>query len=130
TANSVTVNLKNNSKNYKWQDINPASGNHYYRIRSINLKGDSKYSNIVMVKTGKTASGISVYPNPVSAAGVISIDFSNMAAGLYHFTLVDHFGRIILIKHANHTAGASVESLQADHKLMPGIYHLEISMPG
>lgn len=129
-ANTIVTNIKNISKTYNWLDINPASGNHYYRIRSTSQKGSFKYSNTVLIKTDKTANGIRIYPNPVTGGGIISVDFKNMATGLYHLRLVDHFGRTVLNKQVNHALGVSIETLKPDYKLLPGMYHLEISLPG
>lgn len=129
-ANSIVINVKNSSKTYNWLDINPAGGSHYYRIRSTSKTGSFKYSNTVLIKTDKTANGIRIYPNPVRGGGIISVDFKNMAAGLYHLRLVDHFGGTVLNKQVNHVPGVSIETLKPGYKLLPGMYHLEVSLPG
>jgi hypothetical protein len=78
---------------------------------------------------GATASGIRIYPNPVKD-GIIGVEFKNMAAGIYSIKLLNTQGQMILSKTINHATGTSIESIQPDHRLVPGIYQLKVTTPG
>jgi len=130
TANTITAAAKNSGNIYHWLDINPASGNHYYRIRSTSKTGSVKYSNTVMVKTAAAADGIRVYPNPLAVGSTLSVAFRNMDAGLYYLKLVNNAGAAILTRKVNYAPGATIETFKPGYQLAPGIYQLQVSKPG
>ena len=72
------------------------------------------------------ASGVRVYPNPVTQ-GIISVEFKNMAAGIYKARLVNSVGQTMLFETITHAAGTSNEYIRPAFKLPAGIYQLEIS---
>jgi methionine-rich copper-binding protein CopC len=49
---------------YNWIDINPFSGNNFYRVEIINTDGTFAYSNIISVQADITVSSVKIYPNP------------------------------------------------------------------
>jgi len=55
-----------NQVNYRWLDINAATGSNFYRIRSAYLDGEIKYSGVVKVITTKDKSYYLVSPNPLT----------------------------------------------------------------
>jgi hypothetical protein len=61
----VATGVNGSSATYKWLDLNPVNGDHFYRIRCIGQNGDARYSNIVKVKIGCRYASISIYPNPI-----------------------------------------------------------------
>ena len=85
---TIATGTNNNSTSYNFLDITPAQGNNFYRIRSYNQSGSFDYSKIVLVKLGKTNTGISVYPNPVKD-NLIGIAFNNMEKGVYQIRLIN-----------------------------------------
>jgi hypothetical protein len=124
TAASAT---NSTTKDYRFIDVNPLSGNNFYRIRSIGADGQFDYSNTVLVKMGALSSGIRIYPNPVT--DVIGAEFKHMAAGIYNARLLNAQGQTVLSKTINHAPGTSMETIQPDYKLLSGIYQLEVTAP-
>ena len=116
------------STTYTWLDIKPLSGNNFYRIRSVSPDGGIEYSNVMLVKMGNAPSGISVYPNPV-VNGIIGAEFKNMPSGVYRINLINQLGQTVFSKTINHAAGSSLQSIQPDNKLAPGIYQMEVTAP-
>jgi hypothetical protein len=124
TAASAT---NSTTKDYRFIDVNPLSGNNFYRIRSIGADGQFDYSNTVLVKMGSLSSGIRIYPNPVT--DVIGAEFKHMPAGIYNTRLLNAQGQTVLSKTINHAPGTSMETIQPDYKLLSGIYQLEVTAP-
>jgi hypothetical protein len=124
TAASAT---NSTTKDYRFIDVNPLSGNNFYRIRSIGADGQFDYSNTVLVKMGSLSSGIRIYPNPVT--DVIGAEFKHLAAGIYNTRLLNAQGQTVLSKTINHAPGTSMETIQPDYKLLSGIYQLEVTAP-
>ncbi|MCB9235407.1 MAG: T9SS type A sorting domain-containing protein [Bacteroidia bacterium] len=61
------VKSKGNStgnQNYQTWDPEPQTGLNYYRLRIIDLKGNTSYSEVRTVYLGKPADEVFVYPNP------------------------------------------------------------------
>ena len=116
-----------NSIEYNWLDVNPLSGNNFYRVRSIGSDGKFSYSSTVMVNMGTLVSGIRIYPNPVSE--LIGAEFKNMSGGIYKARLLNALGQTVLIKTINHATGTSMENIKPDYKLLSGVYQLEITAP-
>ncbi|MEO6549379.1 MAG: MBG domain-containing protein, partial [Ferruginibacter sp.] len=127
--NTVATGANRSSTTYSWLDVNPLSGNNFYRIRNIDKDGSFEYSNIVLVKTANTASGIRIYPNPVEN-GVIGAEFKNMASGVYSVRLINSTGQTVFSKRISHAAGSSMEYLQPDYLLPSATYQLEVTSPG
>ncbi len=116
------------STTYNWLDVEPESGDNYYRILSVGQNGKLEFSRIVKVKMNHVARCINVYPNPVTN-GIIGMEFKNMEAGVYQAKLVNHIGQTIFNKIINHARGISFENIQPRYKLVSGIYQLEVTTP-
>ncbi|MBK9329587.1 MAG: T9SS type A sorting domain-containing protein [Sphingobacteriales bacterium] len=60
----------NSPRNYTLDDLYPVLGNNYYRLKMIDIDGQFKYSEIVVIKVNElnqVSDGIvSVYPNPTN----------------------------------------------------------------
>jgi len=119
----------NNNSNvtYKWIDINPVTGNNYYRIRSIANNGAFKLSGIVHVKIVKQQSFITVYPNPVNAK-LVNVAFAEMEKGQYQLRLINNLGQVVLMQKLTHTGGSVTQPVQLAN-LSRGYYQLEIIKP-
>ncbi|MEO5892975.1 MAG: T9SS type A sorting domain-containing protein [Ferruginibacter sp.] len=114
--------------NYGFLDVKVSQGNNFYRIVSYSKTGAVEYSRIVLVKIGKSAAGISIYPNPVKG-NMIGVSFSNMEKGIYNVRLINTLGQSLLSKQIVHAAGSSMETITAGSQLTAGIYQLEIIAP-
>lgn len=73
----ATISANNKATNsYSWLDINTQNGTIYYRIKMVNTDGTFTYSNVVAI-TFKTATTLSIHPNPVVNTLVLKYDFTS-----------------------------------------------------
>jgi hypothetical protein len=124
----VTATGKNNSSGYNWLDQNPISGNNFYRIKSIGINGEEKYSSIVKVSLENNLHDIVIYPNPVTN-DVVSLQFNNMPAGNYQVNLVNNLGQVLLVKQITHASQNSTETFELNSNVAKGIYNLNVVKP-
>ena len=132
-SNFVKVHRKkaasqNGSHNYQFLDESITPGNNFYRIKSYDLDGTFKYSQVVLVRIGELAEQLSVYPNPVKG-NTIGLSFNNMQKGNYNIRLSNIAGQTLMTRMITRTAGSSMETLTPQSTLSPGIYHLEVTAP-
>ena len=114
-----------NAVTYNWLDLQPAGGNNFYRVRSIDRNGQIKYSSIVRINILKGNPGFLVYPNPVVNA-TINLQCMEMPAGVYQARLLSYSGQVLFIRSFNHIGGNSVHSILLDNTEAKGNYNLEI----
>lgn len=103
---------------YSYTDQNNSSGITQYRIRQIDIDGQSKYSEVRAVRGLAQSGNMIVYPNP-SSTGTVSVVFED-AAGLRDISLTDMTGRLV-----KNWQGVSNNNLQIDN-LTPGFYALRV----
>lgn len=113
---------------YSWLDVNPAAGDHFYRIRSIGSNGDIKISQVVKVTIGKGKPAITVYPNPV-VGKTTSIAFRNLDQGKYQLRLVNAQGQLVESRQVVHGGGSAAYPLVFTSNPAAGTYMLEIVYP-
>lgn len=130
TSATITSKRGKAIEDYQWLDTDTKPGMHYYRIRSVNDKGDVVYSTIVSVNINIVTSrrDIKVYPNPVTE-GRINVMFMNQPEGNYNLRLVNALGQVILAKQIYHASGSSMKILRVSKNKVDGIYKLEITRP-
>ena len=75
---------------YRFLHENPAEGQYYYRIRSIDLDGSYEFSRTVQLEK-KSAGTISVFPNP--STGSIYLDLPEASAS--SILLIDIRGKVL-----------------------------------
>ena len=121
--------LANNGSDvtYNWLDVNPAAGNNFYRIRSIENSGMVKYSSIAKVNIGKLAPAITVYPNPVTGKQM-SVQFIACDKGLYNIKLINNMGQSVYTSSINHTGGSATQSITLEG-IAAGNYYLKVIKP-
>ena len=124
-STTIATGTNNSSITYNFLDITPLQGNNFYRIRSYNQSGSFDYSKTVLVKLGKTGTGISVYPNPLKD-NQIGIAFNNMEKGAYQIRLINSLGQIMFAKQLTHPGGSSIVLFTPERRLSAGIYQMEI----
>lgn len=125
---SVVIAAKGNnavSENYSWFDARPVSGNNFYRIKITNRSGAIKYSQIVNVNMGKSKSGITVFPNPVTG-NVIGLQLNNLEKGTYHTGLYNNLGQKVYTGKVEHAGGSGSYSLSTGVQLSRGVYTLQV----
>ncbi len=114
---------------YTWIDLNPVVGNNFYRIRMVGFSGDVKISQVVIVRIGKGAKLITVYPNPVKDR-TLALQFTDMEKGVYHLRLINTAGQQVYNKTINHTGGSAAQTIALPGTLPTGNYLVEIHEPG
>jgi hypothetical protein len=115
-----------NSNEYSWLDISAMGAMAYYRVKSIDLSGEIKYSGIAKVVGGNEFSKITVSPNPVQGSE-LNVQFKNKQEGKYDIRLVDAAGRVVLVSAAQHTGGSSTQTIQLPVTVSRGIYQLIVT---
>jgi hypothetical protein len=127
TIGSVTA--KNNpgiATTYNFFDINPNTGDNYYRIKSVEKSGDVKLSEVVRVQLAEAKNSISVTDNPV-IGGCIKLLFDNVTRGAYVANLISASGEKIYTGKISYDGGKSYEQLALKNGLSAGIYQLQLS---
>lgn len=114
-----------NSGTYNYNDPNPAPGNNYYRLRIIDIDGNSTFSNIVVLHN-RDRGAITIFPNP--AATALNVRFTNAAPGKYLFTLTDIAGRTLQRSETTLIGGSETVVLSVAG-YAPGSYVLSITDP-
>jgi hypothetical protein len=91
---SQAINGNSNSLlTYSYTDKNSANGVTQYRLRTVDLDGSSKFSEIRSVRGEGQAGQIILYPNP-SSDGKVKVVFEDMS-GTRDVSLTDMSGRVI-----------------------------------
>ena len=125
-----TVLSKGNSSiqvNYGWFDANPAFGDNFYRVKSIEKAGTYKYSDIVRVNIGKGGStDISMYPNPFEGNG-FNLQLNKFAAGTYTLTMYNSLGQQVYNTTLMHGGGSATQFISLAKELAAGNYTVKIS---
>lgn len=111
---------------YNWLDIQPAAGNNFYRIKAIDQLGSSVYSSAVKVQTGRTASQVVVYPNPVKGT-TISLQFVQQPAGNYTIRMFSKSGQLVYNGRLAHAGGSSTQTIHLPKALPQGMYELQVA---
>ncbi len=106
------------ARNYQLQDMLLADGIYYYRIRSVDVDGRSRYSEVKSIVYKNDGSSVVVGPNPFS--NFINISQLNQVNKI---ELIDVAGRMILNKSVRNETNTRLEV----GKLPSGIYHLKIT---
>lgn len=116
--------------NYRHLDVAPGTGRFYYRIKSNDISGEYKYSNIVSSVIGTDPVVISVYPNPVKEDRQVNVKISNGAKGEYTVKLINAAGQVILKKKVTFAGGNGEIKIDAKGHLTHGNYNLQVTDPG
>lgn len=114
--------------NYGYFHASPIIGANYYRIRSVDLAGIAKFTNIVKVTVGKGSGTITVSPNPVQGS-VMNIQFTNQVKGRYTITLINTLGQRLYQTITDHTGGSTTRTFNLPSLITGGAYQLEIITP-
>ena len=124
---TATGNASNN-QNYSWLDAAPLTGVNYYRIKSITVSGEVKYTYIVKVLTGKVKPAYTISPNPVEG-NVVNLQFKNQPAGRYNIRLMSSAGQAIFTRIVEHAGGNTVHLMDIPSAIARGAYQMEIIAP-
>ena len=129
TAGNISATGNNGGEvNYSWMDATPLSGNNFYRIKSVGVSGEVKYTYIVKVSRGEIAPSYTVAPNPVEGS-VLNIQFKNQAEGRYTLRLFATSGETVFTTVKEHAGGNSTQVVNLPASIARGAYQLEIISP-
>ena len=115
-----------NSDTYSWLDISPLPAMAYYRVKSIDMSGEIKYSAIAKISAGDEHPVITVSPNPVHGSE-LHLQFKNKREGRYDIRMVDAAGRLQLVTTTQHAGGNSTHTIQLPFAVGRGIYQLIVT---
>ena len=124
--NEIGAVAASHQSRYSFTDVNPASGNNYYRIVAIGKDGETKYSSVMKVNNAKGKAELSVYPNPVKGNNV-NLQLSNLEKGSYTIRLVNTQGQTVFTKAINLQGGSFSETLSLPSGVKAGIYNVTVS---
>ncbi|MEO8769744.1 MAG: T9SS type A sorting domain-containing protein [Ferruginibacter sp.] len=113
---------------YNYIDSRPLKGDNFYRIRSVGMNGNIKYSAIVKVRDVKEVPAISIYPNPV-VDKIMNITFTGQPAGNYNIQLSNKLGQVVYktnVEIAN-SSTTTTRSVNLGNEISSGIYQVVIS---
>lgn len=110
---------------YSFVDTDPLDGDNYYRISVAIITGRTVRSRIMKAQIGFSASGFTVYPNPVTD-GKINVSLGSVQRGSYVLQLINTAG--VQIKQTTLFLQGEGISQPFDFPpgLRPGIYVLAI----
>jgi len=117
-GNSSTLN------NYSVTDANPFDGTNYYRIKQYDFDGYFKYSNIVAVNVKVLSENAVIYPNPLSANGVLEINSTESEDQI--LSIFDVAGKLVYTKKYNLVIGKNQLVLETNG-LSRGVYFVKIA---
>jgi len=109
---------------YSLDDPQPWKGLSYYRLRQVDINGDSHLSKVVTVEYKINPSDIFVYPVP--AGEVLYYRLNSPSSFRMKVQLADATGRIILTDEKEVTPGENTFSMNTA-ALAEGVYNLRIS---
>lgn len=125
-AGSVSATGNNRgAQSYQWMDVRPNQGNNYYRIRSVEVTGDTKYTEIVKVFIGKGQPAISLMNNPVQGS-MIGLQLNSQPAGNYFLKLSGVNGQMVQQQQIQFAGGNGSISFQISGSVPNGVYQLEV----
>ncbi len=127
-AHVATGNNGNGTALYQWVDVNPVTGDNFYRIKSVGIGNDIKYSEIVKVSMEAEPWMITIYPNPVRDH-MIGISFNNLPQGDYDIRLFNLSGQLVLQERMTHPGGSQRKKIPVEAGIAKGVYNLEIIFP-
>ncbi|MBW6484491.1 MAG: T9SS type A sorting domain-containing protein [Vicingaceae bacterium] len=114
----------NELRTYDTLDRKPYIGTSYYRLKQTDFDGQFEYFNLVAVKVEKEISDVTIYPNPVSGNGTLSLNV--LEKGITTVVIYDISGRQVYSQQHNTNKGANAISLETN-LFSNGMYFIHIS---
>lgn len=106
---------------YKTVDHSPYAGMNYYRLRTVDVQGDSHYSQVVSINLNQDDERVLVYPNP--AGDWLYFNFGNIVGDM-EISFVNELGQVV-----KKTAATEAMSAMEIADLPSGVYALRVLLP-
>ncbi len=110
---------------YSIVDANAANTTLFYRVKSVGISSEIKYSAIVKLAADNARKTYTVAPNPVEG-NELNIQFKNQPAGLYNIKLMNSTGQQVKSMEINHMGGNATQTIALPTGLTSGTYLLQI----
>ena len=109
------------SATYNFADVQPLSGNNFYRIKATAKNGEVKYSAVVKVNINSKG-GFAVLQNPVRN-GALQVSLANLSAGKYSISVINAGGQTVVADQFNYTGGSLSKTLSLPNAAK-GVYNV------
>jgi len=129
-AQQQKINAAGNSSRktlYSAIDNEPFYGTNFYRLKMMDNKGDSGYSEVVALKVNSRSTAITVFPNPV--ANSLHLQIPAAARSIAGISLTDSKGIVVQQQNIQMTGSLLSTTMDVKH-LAKGIYFLTLQYPG
>jgi len=112
------------TNDYSFTDNDPFSGVSYYRLKLLDIDGNSKYSVIRSVEIKGVNNNIRIVPNPVVNHAVLKFSASkNESVPLY---IINAEGKRMMSKTISVRSGQNEVNLDQWSSLTPGVYIVQV----
>ena len=112
------------AQTYRYEDVPPASGHYYYRLRQIDTDGTVDYSPVVTARLASTVNPPLLSPNPTSGDAQLDLTFPTPTP--LQLDLYNAAGQSLQTVHYDLAAGRHRLPLALGH-LVPGVYTLAVT---
>jgi len=116
-------------KKYAWLDKDPLNAVNFYRVISVEKNGVIRYSSIIKLNMAKSASAISIYPNPVTGTE-LNLQLKDLKKGTYFVRILNNEGQQLFSAQIKHGGGSVTQTMEIKNNLPTGIYQLQVSGAG
>lgn len=126
TAGTMAPDKTTTSATYKWLDSAAGINTNFYRIKIIDINGNSHYSKVVQVAAIALQDEIMVSPNPVEGR-VLHLHFNNQASDQYLLKVFTNDGRQLIRRAINHNGGSASYAINLPATVAKGSYRIQIT---
>lgn len=129
-AGSVAARNSGNENQYGFFDPVPLTGLRFYRLRIVNRRNETDYSNIVRIDPDNENTTITIYPNPAKSGGYISFHSPVIEKGLVTIRVSGIEGKQLYVQQFNHAGGPVSRVIALPASCKPGQYFLQVESNG
>ncbi len=110
--------------NYSFTDPNLRVGEHYYRLKQVDINGDYEYSEIAAITCVNIApESVEIFPNPVKGVATVHLNLATDVT--IRTSIFDVQGQLISEKNQDLPEG--FHNIQFDTQLLPkGVYVMQV----
>ncbi len=121
----------NGASRIQYQYVDDLSGNNagvfYYRLKMVDIDGNFKYSNVIVIRKIQKGADLVVNPNPVRSGVKATANFTATANSKVTFSIIDASGKVVLTQQNNVLQGTNTVTLNNLDRLQSGIYMVRMN---